>query len=99
MIKPVLHRILIKVDPVETKTASGIIVSLNEKREQAAAEIGTVVDIGSTAFKDYGETPDLVKIGDRVYFAKYAGKLVKDTNEDEFLLVNDEDICGLLVDG
>lgn len=98
MIKPVLHRILIKVDPVETKTASGIIVSLNEKREQAAAEIGTVVDIGSTAFKDYGESPDLIKVGDRVYFAKYAGKVVKDIDGNELLLVNDEDICGLLLD-
>ncbi len=96
MIKPVLHRILIKVDPVETKTASGIIVSLNEKREQAAAEIGTVVDIGSTAFKDYGETPNLIKVGDRVYFAKYAGKTVKDTDGNEFLICNDEDIVGVL---
>lgn len=96
MIKPVLHRILIKVDPVETKTASGIIVSLNEKREQAAAEIGTVVDIGSTAFKDYGESPDLIKVGDRVYFAKYAGKVVKDIDGNELLICNDEDIVGVL---
>jgi len=96
MIKPILHRILIKVDPVETKTASGIIVSLNEKREQAAAEIGTVVDIGTTAFKDYGEAPDLIKVGDRVYFAKYAGKTVKDVDDNEFTILNDEDIVGVL---
>ena len=34
MIAPLLHRILVKPDSVETKTASGIVLAINEKREQ-----------------------------------------------------------------
>ncbi len=96
MIEPVLHRILVKPDPVETKTSGGIILAINEKREQAAAEIGTVVKIGSTAFKDYGGDPNLLQEGSRVFFARYAGKTVKDNDGSEYVLLNDEDIVGLL---
>lgn len=96
MIKPVLHRILIKPEDVETVSPGGIVLAINEAREQAAAEKGTVLDIGTTAFKDYGETPDLIKVGDKVFFAKYAGKQVTDVDGKKFLLVNDEDIVGVL---
>jgi len=97
MIKPVLHRILVKADPVETKTASGIIVATETeaKRYQAAADKGTVMALGSTVFKDYGENPDLVVVGDRVYYAKYAGKEVIEDGE-KYILVNDEDILAII---
>lgn len=96
MITPLLHRILIKPDVIETKTASGIVLAINEKREQAAAESGIIISIGSTAFKDYGESPDLLKVGDKVFFAKYAGKTVKDSDGSEFIILNDEDIVGVI---
>lgn len=96
MIEPILHRVLIKPDPVETKTETGIILSLNEKREQAAAESGVVVRMGSTCFKDYGEDSSLLKEGDRVFYARYAGKQVKDTDGTEYVLLNDEDIVAII---
>ena len=95
-IKPILHRIIVKPDPVETKTAGGIILAVNEKREQAAAEIGTVVAIGDTAFSDFGGDPNLLQIGDKVYYARYAGKFVKDVDGTEFVCLNDEDITCIL---
>lgn len=94
MIVPVLHRLLIKPDSVETKTASGIILTIDERREQAAAEKGTVVAIGDTAFKDF-EADVIPVVGDKVYFAKYAGKEVKE-NDEKFLILNDEDIVGII---
>mgnify|MGYP003337672238 FL=1 len=96
MITPLLHRIILKMDEVETKTASGIVLAINEKREQAAAEVGTVVSIGETCFKDYGGDPNLLHIGDRVFVAKYAGKVVKDTDGIEYTAVNDDDIIGII---
>ena len=45
---PFGHRVLIKPNPVETKTASGIIITTNERRETAATERGTVVLVGDT---------------------------------------------------
>lgn len=98
MIIPLLHRVLIKPDRVETKTKTGIILTIDEKRENAAAERGTITLIGPTCFKDYGGSPDDIKIGDRVAFAKYAGKTVKDSDEEEYVLVNDEDIIAVIKD-
>lgn len=95
MIVPILHRILVKPDKVETKTASGIVLALDERREQAAAETGTVVAIGSTAFKDFGEDTTIIKQGDKIFFAKYAGKTVKD-KEEEYIILNDEDVVGVI---
>lgn len=95
-IEPILHRVLVKPDEVETKTKSGIVIALNEKREQAAAESGTVVKIGSTCFTDYGGDPSLLNIGDKVFYARYAGKQVKDTDDTEYVLLNDEDIVAII---
>lgn len=103
MIKPILHRILLKPDNVEeaddivrSARAAGIEVKL-DKREQAAVETGTVVTIGSTCYKEFGTTPEEqgIEVGTKVFFAKYAGKSVKD-GEEKFLILNDEDIMGVI---
>jgi chaperonin GroES len=95
MIVPLLHRILVMPDPVETKTSGGIILAVNEKREQAAAERGTVISVGETAFKDFGGDPSLVQTGTRIYYAKYAGKEVKE-NDELYVLLNDEDVIAII---
>ncbi len=94
--KPVLHRIVVKSDPVEKRTESGIVLALNERNEKKATVSGVVVAIGSTAFESFGSTADKegVKVGTRVYYAKYAGAEVKD-NED-LVVLNDEDVLGVL---
>lgn len=92
---PVLHRILVKPDPVEIKTESGIIVQL-DKREQKAGIIGTVVKIGHTCFKDYGSTAEELglHVGSKVYYAKYGGVLIT-LDGEEYRLLNDEDIIAV----
>ncbi len=92
--KPVLHRVLVKLDPVETKTASGIVIAMNERNEKKASVKGTVVEVGSTAFISYGTTPEAQGIvpGARVCFAKYAGAEV----DQDHTLLNDEDILGVI---
>lgn len=94
MLKPVLHRIILKLDEVEEVTKSGIIISKDlVKKERKAVETGVVVAIGETAFKDYGGSPDsTIKIGDKVLIAQYSGKEVKDEDDQHFVVVNDEDI-------
>ncbi len=95
MIVPFLHRVLVRPTPVETKSAGGIILSLNEKREQAAAEEGTVIALGDTFGVDY-KTEVLPVVGDKVYFARYAGKWIKENDED-LVLLNDEDILAIII--
>lgn len=96
MLEPVLHRIILKLDDVESKTESGIIIPEEvTKKERKAVEVGTVVSIGSTCFKDYG-AEDVVAVGDRVVIARYSGKEVRDIDETVFVVVNDEDIICIL---
>lgn len=102
MLTPVLHRLLVKPDEVETKTAGGIILTVDPKKERLAVEKGVVISIGDTAFLDYTKdkedklTHPLPKVGDRVYYAKYAGKLIKDTDDVEYLILNDEDVIAVV---
>lgn len=98
-IELLLHTVLVKPDSVEDTDdvirrakAAGIQVQL-DKREEKAVEFGTVVSVGPTAFKDYGRDPDILKGGDRISFAKYAGKEITH-NGETYLILNDQDcIC------
>ena len=98
MIKILLHHILVKTDDateadqdLKRAKAAGIILEL-DKREQAAVEYGTVVKIGPTSFTDLGRDPTILKEGDRISFARYSGKSIKDTDGIEYLLLNDSDV-------
>ena len=98
MIKILLHHVLVKLDDAteaddtyKRAKAAGIVLEL-DKREQAAVEYGTVVKIGPTAFKDLGRDPTILKEGDRISFARYSGKSIKDSDGTEYLLLNDQDI-------
>ena len=103
MLIPVLHRVLVKprtleeVDDVYKRAAkAGIDIPKTEqrRREEQAVEIGTVVAIGETAYKDYGASV-IPEVGNLVYYAKYSGKPVKE-GEVEYLLLNDEDIVAII---
>lgn len=103
-IKVVLHRFLVKPFKLEEvdkdiarARALGIqLIDSENKREQAAVDKGVVVDIGPTAFKDFG-TESPIKVGDVVAFAKYGGKTIKDPDDDvEYVVLNDEDLVAIL---
>ena len=98
MIKILLHHILVKLDDAtdaddmyKRAKAAGIHLEL-DKREQAAVEYGTVVQVGPTAFKDLGRDPTILNRGDRISFARYSGKSIKDSDGTEYLLLNDQDV-------
>lgn len=97
-VNPILHRVLVKPDLLEEKTSSGLIIKY-DKREEAAVEKGTVVLVGKTAYLEFGTDAESLGVvpGARVTFAKYAGKTIMD-GDVRYLLVNDEDICGVLED-
>ena len=63
--EPLGTRVAVKVEEIQTKTASGIIIPT------AAAEkpsIGTIVSINETTKEDFN-----VDIGTKIVFGKYAG--------------------------
>ncbi len=108
--KAVGFRLIVKPDEVELKTASGIVIATNEKMERNATDKGTVLDIGPEAFRSYNRTAGFqnyvpwCKVGDKITYAKYAGKWVKtgiikdDGKEEELLIINDEDVTSVVDD-
>lgn len=97
-IKPVGTTVVVLPDPVEEKTAGGIIVATNQEYErlQMAQVDGVVVSISPDAFNDLGESSPRCKVGDRVIFAKYSGMIRKGKDDLEYRLINDQDILAVL---
>lgn len=104
MLKPLGPRVVIRpdsfdeADPVYESAKRAGIVLQKDKREQQAVVKGTVVSIGSLAFHaPVGDGTPWVEVGDRVYYAKFAGKEIVDPEtKEELLLINDEDLCVLI---
>jgi co-chaperonin GroES (HSP10) len=104
-IKPILHRILVEQDSLESTDdtyrrakAAGIeVVGTEAQREQAAIDTGKVVEVGPTAFRDFGVDASPIKEGDLVVFAKYGGKAIIDpATKKKYIALNDEDIIAVL---
>lgn len=102
MIQPAGHRVLVKVEKIEemdqvfqSAKKAGIVIADTEEsqRRQSGLDRGTVVAIGPTAFKAFGDV-DWCAVGDFVAFAKYAGKIIEDQGS-KFLVLNDEDVIAV----
>jgi chaperonin GroES len=90
---PCGHRVLVKIDEVQEKTAGGIIIAktIADKQEEAGI-FGTIVAIGETAWKDFGGR-SWASVGDRVMIAKYGGFIAQEPDTvEKFRVLNDEDI-------
>jgi co-chaperonin GroES (HSP10) len=97
-LKAVGHMLMIRPDPIE-KEHKGIILVRDEKLERAATDSGTVVDIGETAWFGFGDNRPWVKIGDKVLYKRYSGVFIKDPKtEEEFVIINDDDLKALVVE-
>jgi len=81
-------KILVKPQPAEEKTASGIIIpdSAKEKPQQ-----GEVVLVGDSK----QDEPMVVKSGDVVLYGKYAGNEL-DIEGNDYLLMNQSDVLYIL---
>jgi co-chaperonin GroES (HSP10) len=106
-VRAIGHRIVVKPDPVEEKTAGGIVLAIDTKRERAAVQKGTVLDIGPLAWTNeviFGKSAKpWCRVGDRVFFARYGGKMInlnEDTTQepDNVVILNDEDLQALIED-
>lgn len=102
--KPVTpgHRVLVKpdslvkVDPVfaSAKAAGISLLDKTDRQESTIIDTGTVVQIGPTAYKDFGGADNWCKVGDRVSYTRHGGKLLAnpDDAEEKWLVLNDEDV-------
>lgn len=92
----ICNKVIIKADPVETTTESGIILggANYERDEKSVCTTGVIVDYGPAAWLDPimgGKSP--VEVGDRVVYAKYSGKFITNPDDnEEYVIINDDAI-------
>lgn len=89
---PLADRVLLKpVEAMET-TASGIILSTANKEKPVISE---VVAVGPGGVVDGNEVTMVVKVGDKVVVAKYAGTEVK-LDDKDYSIVRQSDILAIV---
>ena len=89
---PLADRALLKpVEAMET-TASGIILSTANKEKPVISE---VVAVGPGGIVDGNEVKMVVKVGDKVVVAKYAGTEVK-LDDVDYSIVRQSDILAIV---
>ena len=91
-IKPLADRVLLKPTEVEDTTKSGIILSTSTKEKPVISE---VVAVGPGGMVDGYEVNMVVKPGDKVVVAKYAGTEVK-LDGVEYAVVRQSDILAVV---
>ena len=89
---PLADRVLLKpVEAMET-TASGIILSTANKEKPVISE---VIAVGPGGLVDGNEVKMVVKVGDKVVVAKYAGTEVK-LDDVDYSIVLQSDILAIV---
>lgn len=95
-IEPVDLKVLVRPDPAEERTAGGIIIpDATKDKQKFAAVKATLISKGPNAFREWGEgnAPDP---GQRILMAQYAGARVKGADDQDYVLMNDEDVIAVL---
>ena len=91
-IKPLLDRVVLKVDNAEQTTASGIVLST---AAQEKPQFANVIAVGSGGVVDGKEVKMYVNVGDKVITSKYSGTEVK-LDGEEYTIVKQSDILAII---
>lgn len=92
-IKPLKNKVVVKRCKAET-TKGGII--LPETAQEKPKE-GLVTAVGEGVRDEEGVLhPLTLKVGDRVLFSSYSGTEVKSNSDEEYLILAEEDVLGVL---
>jgi co-chaperonin GroES (HSP10) len=94
---PCEYKILIDPEEVDQVSAGGIVLAtMTTEKEKQAQVRGRLIAVGGNAFEDWNEP--IPKVGDHIWYAKYAGLVVKGDDGKEYRLANDKD-CAAIVTG
>jgi chaperonin GroES len=91
-LKPLADRVVLKLVAAEEKTKSGLILTASAQEKPQIAE---VVAVGPGGLVDGNEVEMIVKAGDKVITAKYAGTEVK-ADGIEYIIVKQSDILAIV---
>ena len=93
-VEPLDLRVVVKPDPAETKIGSIILPDSERDKQKFAATKGTLIAKGDNAFNEITVKP---VVGARIMFGKYAGTTFKGADGADYIIMNDEDVIGLLI--
>lgn len=91
-LKPLADRVVLKLVAAEEKTKSGLILTASAQEKPQIAE---VIAVGPGGLVDGNEVKMIVKVGDKVITAKYAGTEVK-ADGVEYIIVKQSDILAIV---
>ncbi len=92
-IRPLDDRVVIEPCEAEETTAGGIVLP---DSAQTKPQRGTVRAVGPGKLLDSGERGELsVKVGDEVFYGKYAGTEV-DYGDDDLVILKETDILAIV---
>lgn len=91
-IKPLADRVLVKPEPAEEKTSSGIIIPDTAKEKP---QRGTIVAAGPGKVENGTKIDMSVKKGDKILYGKYSGTEITLDGED-YLIMRESDILGIV---
>jgi chaperonin GroES len=94
-ITPIDERVLIKPMKEEERKVGGIIIPDTAKERPQMGEVVAVGDDVVVTDRQQKKLSQLVKVGDRIVYARYGGTEFKMDNE-EYLLVNRSDILAVV---
>ena len=88
---PIGDKVVVKQDPEEIKTKSGIV--LPETAKEKPSE-GTIVAVGTGRYENGQKVLPEVKVGDKVIYSKYGGTEIKYEGE-EYIILSERDILAI----
>jgi len=86
-LKPLDDRVVIEVTELEEKNVGGIIIPDTAKEKP---QIGKIIAVGTDE-----DLQELVKIGDKILYAKYGGTEV-DIEDNKLLIISRSDILAII---
>jgi len=87
--EPLGTRVVVKLEVVENKTQSGILIPDAAKEKPS---VGVIVSINETTKEDFN-----VDIGSKVLFGKYAGTEIE-LNKEKLLIIEMDEVFGIIRD-
>ena len=92
-VKPLDDRVLIKQSDAEETTAGGIVLPDTAKEKP---QCGVVKAVGAGKLLDSGERGQMsLKVGDEVYYGKYAGTEIKIDGND-YVILKESDVLAII---
>jgi len=93
-IRPLGDRVVVKPQPAEEKTASGLFIPDTAKEKP---QRGEVVSVGPGRVENGTKIDMTVSAGDTVLYGKYSGTEIS-INDEDLLIMRESDILGVITD-